>query len=70
MSRAVSQAQMRRMKRAIEGEGLSFAGYLSRPDGSVLALVGDPLTIPAEAAPTSDPLDAELAEWDARHGRG
>jgi hypothetical protein len=68
MGRAVSQAQMRRMKRAIEGEGLPFAGYLSRPDGSVLALVGEPLTSPADMAPPSDPLDAELAEWAAKHG--
>lgn len=65
---AISQAQMQRMKRAIEREGLPFAGFLQRPDGSVIALVGDPLTDTAAQSPPSDPLDAELAEWDAKHG--
>lgn len=67
---AVSQAKMRRMKRAIESEGLPFAGYRYFPDGSVAALVGDPATLtpsPAQA-PSSDPLDAELAEWASKHG--
>lgn len=65
---AVSQALMVRMKRSIEREGLPFAGYVARPDGSVIALVGEPLTDSAKAAPPSDPLDAELAEWAAKHG--
>ena len=65
---AVSQATMRRMKRAIEREGLPFAGFRTMPDGSVIALVGDPLTAPANDPSPIDPLDAELAEWTARHG--
>lgn len=69
---AVSQAKMRRMRRAIEADGLPFAGYRMLPDGSVLALVGEPaaLTPAAAQASTLDPLDAELAEWDAKHGYG
>jgi hypothetical protein len=67
---AVSLAAMQRMRRAIEREGLAFRGYRQYPDGSVEALVGEPLTEPAEPAPPSDPLDAELAEWDAAHGHG
>jgi hypothetical protein len=64
----VSQATMQRMKRAIEREGLPFAGYMTRPDGSVIALVGQPLTAPTEAAPPSDPSDAEYAAWASKHG--
>lgn len=69
-TRAVSQAKMRRMRAAIERDGLPFRGYLTRPDGSVEALVGEPLTTPANAPSSSDPLDQELAEWDAKHGYG
>lgn len=69
---AVSQAKMRRMRRAIERDGLPFAGYRTYPDGSVVALVGDPraLTPTSDAPQPLDPLDAELAEWDAKHGYG
>lgn len=69
---AVSMAKMQRMKRAIEREGLPFRGYRMLPDGSVEALVGDPaaLTPPQAGAQPSDPLDAELAEWDKQHGHG
>lgn len=68
---AVSQAAMRRMRRAIEREGLSFRGYRQYPDGSVEALVGEPMTLtPANESAPCDPLDAELAEWDAKHGHG
>jgi hypothetical protein len=61
---------MQRMKRAIEREGLPFRGFKTNPDGSVEALVGDsaPLTAANEPGPSSDPLDAELAEWSATHG--
>jgi hypothetical protein len=67
---AVSVAKMQRMRRAIERDGLPFRGYVTRPDGSVEALVGEPLTTPHEAPSPIDPLDAELAEWDAKHGYG
>lgn len=67
---AVSQAKMQRMKRAIEREGLPFRGFCCHPDGRVEALVGEPLTTPLQPASPSDPLDAELAEWDAKHGHG
>lgn len=65
---AVSQAKMQRMKRAIEREGLPFAGFMTRPDGSVMALVGEPLTAAANTDQPSDPLDAELAKWASEHG--
>lgn len=67
---AVSQAKMQRMRRAIEADGLPFAGYRTFPDGSVGALVGEPggLTPAPNTAPPSDPLDAELAEWAGKHG--
>jgi hypothetical protein len=39
---AVSQAMMQRMRRAIQREGLPFAGFRAHPDGSVTAVVGDP----------------------------
>lgn len=63
---------MQRMKRAIVREGLPFAGFRTNPDGSVEALVGEPhalTTAPVTQQPL-DPLDAELAEWDAKHGYG
>jgi hypothetical protein len=65
---AVSIAKMQRMKRAIEREGLPFAGYRQYPDGSVVALVGQPLTDAANAPSPSDPLDDELVKWAAKHG--
>ena len=65
---AVSLAKMQRMKRAIEREGLPFRGFRHYPDGSVEALVGEPLTEPAVATSVSDPLDDELAQWAAKHG--
>jgi hypothetical protein len=66
---AVSVAKMQRMRRAIERDGLPFRGYRHYPDGSVEALVGEPpLTANTDAAPSSDPLDAELAQWVAKHG--
>lgn len=67
---AVSLAKMRRMRLAIERDGLPFRGYRTLPDGSVEALVGQPLTTPADAPSPTNPLDAELAEWDAKHGYG
>lgn len=68
---AVSQAKMDRMRRAIVSAGLPFRGFRTLPDGAVEALVGDPapLTSANDVGP-SDPLDAELAEWDAKHGHG
>lgn len=60
---AVSMAKMRRAKRAMEAEGIPFGGFRLHPDGSV-----DVLTTPGEAPSPTDPLDAELAEWDAKHG--
>lgn len=68
----VSQAQMRRMRREIERAGLPFQGFRHFPDGSVLALVGEPDALTPAAVPQqpSDPLDAELAAWDAKHGYG
>ena len=68
---AVSQAKMDRMRRVIERAGLPFRGFKTHPDGAVEALVGDaaPLTSANDAGP-SDPLDAELAAWDAKHGHG
>jgi hypothetical protein len=69
---AVSQAKMQRMRRALLADGQSFAGFVTLPNGAVMALAGDPaaLTGLANAGPSSDPLDAELAEWDAQHGHG
>lgn len=68
---AVSQAKMRRMRREIERAGLPFRGFRTHPDGSVEALVGAPDLTPAnQSAPSSDPLDAELAEWASKHGYG
>ena len=67
---AVSQAKMRRMRRALERDGLPFAGYRMYPDGSVQAVVGQPgaLTANSNAPSSSDPLDEELAQWAAKHG--
>lgn len=60
------------MRKAIEREGLPFRGFRHHPDGTVDALVGEPdaLTSPPVPQQPSDPLDAELAEWDAKHGYG
>ena len=71
---AVSVAKMQRMKRALEREGLPFAGFRTFPDGSVAALVGEPATLtpndqPALPSPDSD-LDAELEQWATKHGYG
>lgn len=66
---AVSQAMMQRMRRAIQREGLPFAGFRAHPDGSVTAVVGDPAQFARAPAEQMDPLDAELAEWDAKHGQ-
>lgn len=65
-------AKMRRMRRVIEREGLPFRGFKQNPDGSVEALVGapEPLTDGGNAQQPLDPLDAELAEWTAKHGYG
>ncbi|HEY3694115.1 hypothetical protein [Phenylobacterium sp.] len=60
---AVSQAQMRRAKKAMEAEGVPFGGFRLRPDGSVDVLPANG----NELAPTA-PLDDELAEWGKRHG--
>lgn len=60
---AVSQAQMRRAKKAMEAEGVPFGGYRCYPDGRVDVLPANG----NESAPI-DPLDAELADWDRRHG--
>jgi hypothetical protein len=64
----VTQATMQRMKRAIEREGLPFAGYRVLPDGSVIALVGDPLTTAANVPSPANPSDDGFAEWAAKHG--
>ena len=70
--RAVTQAQMMRMRRALERDGLSFAGYRSYPDGSVVALVTapEPLTPPSDTPPSSQSIDAEIDDWAAKHGYG
>lgn len=60
---AVSQARMRRAKRALEADGERFGGYRLHPDGRV-----DVLTANGNEAPSSDPLDDELAEFTAQHG--
>jgi hypothetical protein len=68
---AVSQAKMLRMKAAIDKLALPFAGFMTRPDGSVVALVGDPLTAQPEPAP--DPAGDDDGGWEAhekRHGYG
>lgn len=68
---AVTQAKMDRMRRAIERAGLPFRGFRTLPNGAVEALVGEPAPLtPANDGVPSDPLDAELAEWDAKHGHG
>lgn len=70
---AVSQAVMRRMRRALERDGLRFGGYRAKPDGSIEAIVADdaqPLTPDGGAQQPSDPLDAELAQWATKHGYG
>lgn len=67
---AVSLAKMQRMKRAIEREGLPFAGYRYFPDGSVAALVGEPLTPPATATPDPAEDDGGWEAHERRHGYG
>lgn len=67
---AVSVAKMQRMRRAIERDGLPFAGFRCLPDGSVMALVGQPLTAPTEAAPPSASSDDGFEAWMAKHGDG
>lgn len=61
----VTQAQMRRARKALEKDGLPFAGYRIRPDGSVEVLVNDP--VPPPAAP--EPPENEMEKWKKRHGR-
>ena len=64
---AVSQAKMNRMRRAIERAGLPFRGFKTHPDGSVEALVGEPVALtPAN----SDAQDDDFAAWAAQHGYG
>lgn len=65
---AVTQAKMDRMRRAIVRAGLPFRGFRTLPDGAVEALVGEPT--PPTITIEGDPLDAELATWDAKHGYG
>jgi hypothetical protein len=63
--RVVTQAAMRRARSALERDGLPFAGYRIRPDGSVDVLVNPP----TEPAPIpADPGLAEIEAWKKRHG--
>ena len=62
---AVSQAKLQRAMRVLEKAGKPFCGFRLHPDGSVDVLTGQP-----DAALTSDPLDAELHQWAAKHGYG
>lgn len=71
MTRAVvSLAKMKRMRLAIEAAGLPFRGFVTKLDGSVEALVGEPsLTVEPEAAVDED----DDGGWDAyeqAHGHG
>lgn len=65
---AVSQAKMLRMKAAIEKLGLPFRGFRTYPDGSVEAIVGEPLTAAQPSPPVADDGDWEAHE--KRHGYG
>lgn len=69
---AVSLAKMRRAKRAMEADGVAFGGYRLHPDGCVDVLPANApgLTATGDTLSPSDPLDQELAEWDAKHGYG
>lgn len=70
--KAVTQAQMQRMRRALERDGQPFVGYRSYPDGSVAALTALPggLTPTTDAQPSSPNIDAEIDDWAAKHGYG
>lgn len=61
----MTQAKLRRAVKALEAAGVPFGGFRLHPDGSV-----DVLTGTGGAPSPIDPLDAELAEWDAAHGHG
>jgi hypothetical protein len=60
---------LNRLLKAAKAHGFMVERH---PDG-VMRLIpaGDrPLTDPANTPPSSDPLDAELAEWMQKHGYG
>lgn len=61
---------MRRMRRAIERDGLPFRGFRTLPDGSVEALVGPPLTAEPNTESSAPSIDAEIDDWAAKHGYG
>lgn len=61
--RAVTVAQMKRARRVLEAAGQTVSGITMHPDGSVTILTAN-----GNTPSPIDPLDAELAEWDAKHG--
>lgn len=69
---AVSEAKMRRAKRAMEAEGVAFGGYRLHPDGCVDVLPANAsgLTAPAEIPSPAQSIDAEIDDWAAKHGYG
>jgi hypothetical protein len=56
---------MRRARAALERDGLPFAGFRMRPDGSVDVLVNAPSDPPP--VPADEGL-AEIEAWKKRHG--
>lgn len=60
----IKTGDLNRLLRAAKAHGY----MVILPDGTRL-LPAD-LTTPSDAEPTSDPLDAELAQWVAKHGYG
>lgn len=67
---AVSQAKMNRMRKVIEGAGLPFRGFKMHPDGSVEALVGEPVALTPANSDAQPSADDEFAAWAQQHGYG
>lgn len=60
---AVTQAQIRRTVKALEGVGKIVTGVRNRPDGTV-----DILTAADNDPAPVEPLDDELARWASKRG--
>lgn len=60
---AVTKARMKRAVAALEAAGKTVTGMHLQPDGSLTILTGA-----ADIPASTNPLDAELAEWASRHG--
>jgi len=64
---SIRTGDLNRLLKAARANGFALE---RRPDGTLrfLPFDGEPLTATPDVAPPSDPLDAELAEWAAKHG--